>query len=151
MLVYLLSRLIIGLCVGFPLVIAIVVIVVILYCFCIRYRNHKIARMASALSSRSVSNRSGHHHHRRSRREEVEVDDDYAAPPPYTPVDTLEPMDSGLPAYTPTDPYKQEEQVPPPPADPFLVQQQQPPSPADHSIPSIIPLEDIPLLSEEES
>lgn len=75
--------LIIGLCVGVPLIIMIIVAVVVLYCCCARYHNKKMLSLALA---------------RRNRRNNP--DESSVAPPPYS-----QQKDSELPSYTVTDPY----------------------------------------------
>lgn len=83
-------RLIVGMCVGVPIIILIVVGIILLYCICAHYQNKNIQRLAATYS-----------------RNPTQCDDDFLAPPPYTAsnTSTKTTTDTDLPAYTTTDPY----------------------------------------------
>ena len=83
-------RLIVGLCVGVPVIILIIVAVIVLYCICTHYQNKRHLAMCRS----------------RRRHQTQQGDSTLLAPPPYSNTNSANTTDSDLPTYTTTDPYR---------------------------------------------
>lgn len=129
-------RLIVGLCVGVPVIIIIIVGVIVLYCICAHYQNKKMQRLTVAYN--------------RHRNQTQQDGDNFLSPPPYTRTTNTsnKTTDSALPAYSAADPYASS--VVTSPAPPTVAPEREEQGDSGNRSCEIVVMEDIPLLSDDE-